>query len=392
MDRGVLRDEWMKGGRLDVLIGDLSLDNFDLGGEEWNRVAEEADAIPHNGALGLPVRETPGSEHYFPPRLSTLRVPESGDLEGARASLKTGQSKWIFEKLSFEDGRKGLRGHIVRPGYVIGDSQSLQTPDVQDELKNEALALLNNPLPHPPATLISPRYEWQIPDGFGNSVQNPQPGHAGAPYAFCLQGKDPLPSASLPDPRLWRELNMWKKLDHQNNLPLFGVVSDFGRYDAMICPWLDNGSVTKYMDPERCGDLLSMIDRLQLFCEVGEGTFFQHYPRNLTGLDVLINDQGKALLGDFGLSSIVAEFDGTSCMTSGVSGTVCWVDASLYKLLLLDDATAYNNERYILSFGSVTLEGATPPRVNLTQTFADLIRSHTVSLCPHRRPGGYRAA
>ncbi|KAK0491853.1 hypothetical protein EDD18DRAFT_1109591 [Armillaria luteobubalina] len=164
MDRGVLRDEWMKGGRLDVLIGDLSLDNFDLGGEEWNRVAEEADAIPHNG------------------------VPESGDLEGARASLKTGQSKWIFEKLSFEDGRKGLRGHI------------LQTPDVQDELKNEALALLNNPLPHPPATLISPRYEWQIPDRFGNSIQNPQPGRAGAPYAFRLQGKDPLPSASLPDP------------------------------------------------------------------------------------------------------------------------------------------------------------------------------------------------
>ncbi|KAK0491854.1 hypothetical protein EDD18DRAFT_1109592 [Armillaria luteobubalina] len=177
---------------------------------------------------------------------------------------------------------------------------------------------------------------------------------------------------------------MWKKLDHQNNLPLFGVVSDFGRYDAMICPWLDNGSVTKYMDPERCGDLLSMIDRLQLFCEVGEGLRYW--------LDVLINDQGKALLGDFGLSSIVAEFDGTSCMTSGVSGTVCWVDASLYKLLLLDDATAYNNERYILSFGSVTLEGATPPRVNLTRTFADLIRSHTISLCPHRHPGGYRAA
>ncbi|KAK0497133.1 male sterility protein-domain-containing protein, partial [Armillaria luteobubalina] len=51
MDRGALRDEWMKDGRLDVLIGDLSLDNFSLGGEEWNRVAEEADAILHNGAL-----------------------------------------------------------------------------------------------------------------------------------------------------------------------------------------------------------------------------------------------------------------------------------------------------------------------------------------------------
>ena len=53
-------------------------------------------------------------------------VPESDDLEGARSTLKTGygQSKWVSEKLLFEAGRRGLRGHIVRPGYVVGDSQT----------------------------------------------------------------------------------------------------------------------------------------------------------------------------------------------------------------------------------------------------------------------------
>lgn len=53
-------------------------------------------------------------------------VPESDDLEGARASLKTGygQSKWVSEKLLFEAGRRGLRGHIIRPGYVVGDCES----------------------------------------------------------------------------------------------------------------------------------------------------------------------------------------------------------------------------------------------------------------------------
>jgi L-2-aminoadipate reductase len=53
-------------------------------------------------------------------------VPESDDLEGARSSLKTGygQSKWVSEKLLFEAGRRGLQGHIVRPGYVVGDSQT----------------------------------------------------------------------------------------------------------------------------------------------------------------------------------------------------------------------------------------------------------------------------
>lgn len=53
-------------------------------------------------------------------------IPESDDLEGARSSLKTGygQTKWVSEKLLFEAGKRGLRGHIVRPGYVVGDSRT----------------------------------------------------------------------------------------------------------------------------------------------------------------------------------------------------------------------------------------------------------------------------
>jgi len=58
---------------------------------------------------------------------STLKgIPESDDLEGARFTLKTGygQTKWVSEKLLFEAGKRGLKGHIVRPGYVVGDSQT----------------------------------------------------------------------------------------------------------------------------------------------------------------------------------------------------------------------------------------------------------------------------
>lgn len=56
-------------------------------------------------------------------------VPEDDDLEGARLNLKTGygQSKWVSEKLLFEAGRRGLNGHILRPGYVVGDSLSAGT-------------------------------------------------------------------------------------------------------------------------------------------------------------------------------------------------------------------------------------------------------------------------
>lgn len=53
-------------------------------------------------------------------------IPEDDDLEGARTGLKTGygQSKWVSEKLLFEAVKRGLKGHIVRPGYVVGDSKT----------------------------------------------------------------------------------------------------------------------------------------------------------------------------------------------------------------------------------------------------------------------------
>lgn len=56
-------------------------------------------------------------------------VSESDDLEGARHGLGTGygQSKWVSEKLLMEAGKRGLKGHIVRPGYVVGDSKTAVT-------------------------------------------------------------------------------------------------------------------------------------------------------------------------------------------------------------------------------------------------------------------------
>ncbi|KAI1798030.1 alpha-aminoadipate reductase Lys1p [Ganoderma leucocontextum] len=161
--RGVWDEAWLSSGRLEVVRGDLDRPRFGLDGGAWLRVAGEADAIIHNGALvhwvypyerlrsanvlgtltGVELASTGkpklfvfvsstsaiDTEYYVELSDSIGGVPESDDLEGARASLKTGygQSKWVSEKLLFEAGRRGLRGHIVRPGYVVGDSESAVT-------------------------------------------------------------------------------------------------------------------------------------------------------------------------------------------------------------------------------------------------------------------------
>ncbi|KAJ7715268.1 kinase-like domain-containing protein [Mycena metata] len=173
--------------------------------------------------------------------------------------------------------------------------------------------------------------------------------------------------------RLAHEVSVWKRLDHKHVLKLLGTVSDFGPYDSMVCPWLEQGSVSKYM--ERRGDILSMTDRLQLLCEVADGLNYLHENSivhgDLTGYNILIDDHGRARLCDFGLSSIVVELCGTTGPTSCIGGAVRWADAALYSLLSSEDGVDEGGEiarqpgetepvittrSDIYSFGSVTLE------------------------------------
>lgn len=56
-------------------------------------------------------------------------VSESDSLDAGKTGLKGGygQTKWVSERLLLEAGRRGLAGSIVRPAYIVGDSQSAVT-------------------------------------------------------------------------------------------------------------------------------------------------------------------------------------------------------------------------------------------------------------------------
>ena len=71
-----------------------------------------------------------GTDHYVQLSEKMVQsggagVPEDDDLSGSERGLDTGygQSKWSSEYLMREAGRRGLVGSIVRPGYVMGDSE-----------------------------------------------------------------------------------------------------------------------------------------------------------------------------------------------------------------------------------------------------------------------------
>ncbi|RDL40272.1 L-aminoadipate-semialdehyde dehydrogenase [Venustampulla echinocandica] len=157
---GVWDPAWAS--RITCVTGNLGEPRMGLSETTWNKLAQEVNVVIHNGALvhwvypysnlkpanvqgtldilalcatGMPkqlsfvsstsVLDTP----YFV-KLSQESVAKGGcgvseddDLSGSATGLGTGygQSKWVAEYLVRAAGARGLRGTIVRPGYVTGD-------------------------------------------------------------------------------------------------------------------------------------------------------------------------------------------------------------------------------------------------------------------------------
>ncbi|KAL1301752.1 hypothetical protein AAFC00_005953 [Neodothiora populina] len=161
---GIWSDSW--GPNLECVIGDLQEQpTLGMSQEVYDRVANEADAVIHNGAIVHWVK--PFSSLKAANVLSTLSaiklcatgkakkmafvsstsaldsdyyvelsekiissggagISESDRMDGSRQGLSTGygQSKWVSERLMEEAGSRGLVGSIVRAGYVLGDPKT----------------------------------------------------------------------------------------------------------------------------------------------------------------------------------------------------------------------------------------------------------------------------
>ncbi|KAJ8585686.1 kinase-like protein [Rhizopogon salebrosus TDB-379] len=162
------------------------------------------------------------------------------------------------------------------------------------------------------------------------------------------------------DKRLRRELKIWRTLEHENILPLYGVAFGFGRFTAMVCPWARNGSLTIYLESHR---KLTISSRFKLLSDVANGLHYLHSSQvvhgDLSGSNVLVMHDGTACLSDFGLSGMISQFFGTSNSSSTISGNSRWGAPELFAIPDAQDGTSANRlskETDIYSFGSIMLQ------------------------------------
>jgi serine/threonine protein kinase len=72
--------------------------------------------------------------------------------------------------------------------------------------------------------------------------------------------------------------------------------------------------------------------------------------------NILLDDEGKALLADFGLSNIVVEAYGPSYITSSVGGSVRWAAPEHFRIPDGEHVSTVTTHGDIYSYGSVVLQ------------------------------------
>ncbi|KAF9244248.1 kinase-like domain-containing protein [Melanogaster broomeanus] len=162
--------------------------------------------------------------------------------------------------------------------------------------------------------------------------------------------------------RLRREIAVWVDLHHTNVLPLFGITMGFGRFPAMVCPWLANGPLTSFLEHRHEG--LTVGERLTLLRDVAMGLQYLHSRSivhgDLSGSNVLIDGNGRACIADFGLSTLLTALRKLTCATSIYTRrTPRWAAPEVLDLDTEDEenlSRAPTPQSDIYSFGSIMLQ------------------------------------
>lgn len=123
--------------------------------------------------------------------------------------------------------------------------------------------------------------------------------------------------------RALKEMHLWSKIRHENVLPLIGITTEYDLTISIVSRWMQNGNAREYVQEKN-------RDPRPLIMGIAEGLRYLHnlsravVHGDLKGANVLISDDGKALLTDFGLSSITNSSFSLSA-PANAGGSIHWM-------------------------------------------------------------------
>ncbi|KAJ7762577.1 kinase-like domain-containing protein [Mycena metata] len=144
----------------------------------------------------------------------------------------------------------------------------------------------------------------------------------------------------------YHEALIWRQLSHPNLLPFFGAYYLEGTKSrlCLVSPWMENGDITRYLKANPAG-----INRLTLTLDVALGLDHLHSLKlvhgDLKAINVLVARSGRAVLADFGLSSVTDSKILQSASTSKAGGTMRWQAPELFT----GEKNSFSSDIYALS-------------------------------------------
>ncbi|KAF9233674.1 kinase-like domain-containing protein, partial [Melanogaster broomeanus] len=165
---------------------------------------------------------------------------------------------------------------------------------------------------------------------------------------------------------LRREIKVWHNLRHPNIVRLLGVTSGFGTVISTVSPWIPGGSLHTYLGGS---PNLSASARFRLVSSEAQNLLPVHSFPVVHGIcrvsgNVLVDDDGRACLSDFGLCSILGGLDGGSSFDRSTCrpGAIRWAAP---ELVLNPDTVKASTASDIFSFGCIMLQvSRSRPRAN----------------------------
>ncbi|KAJ7586154.1 kinase-like domain-containing protein [Mycena floridula] len=121
-----------------------------------------------------------------------------------------------------------------------------------------------------------------------------------------------------------REALVWRQLNHPNVLPFLGVNVDlFAPSFCLISPWMSNGNLMQFLQRNPDFDRRNAITDIAAAMEYLHGYSPPIVHADIRGANVLVRDDLRCCLADFGLSSVTTSFTLTS--STGNGGSIRWL-------------------------------------------------------------------
>ncbi|KAK7457133.1 hypothetical protein VKT23_010433 [Stygiomarasmius scandens] len=160
--------------------------------------------------------------------------------------------------------------------------------------------------------------------------------------------------------RLNREVYVWHRLEHPNIVTFLGTSYHMSGRPSLVLPWFRNGCAPEYL--RRNPD----ADRLKLILDISHGLQYLHSDTtkppivhgDLKGNNILITDDGRATLSDFGLAKVIEEIcspqppEYIATLSDTGVGPIRWQAPELLK----DDTSHPQMPGDIWSFGCTNYE------------------------------------